>query len=239
MNNCATEVLVEAFAEAFSQENAKDAQEKLQQIARETLGTNPSLDAVMDFCENLLDYIGFNELAILYENPALSFIINWVDISDVAENVVKNALSPKDSIYKDLLAKAKALTEGESDTVAKMANVAALLHQGLNFWWTGFYRVIGGELVLGPFQGPVACIRIPYGKGVCGTAWKEARTIVVPDVEKFPGHIACSSESRSEIVVPVRGASGEITAVLDIDSAELSTFDDVDARWLEEIAGCL
>ena len=131
------------------------------------------------------------------------------------------------------------MTEGESDTVAKMATVAALLHQGLHFWWTGFYRVIGGELVHGPFQGPVACIRIPYGKGVCGTAWKEGRTIVVPDVEKFPGHIACSSESRSEIVVPVRGASGEITAVLDIDSAELSTFDEVDAKWLEEIAECL
>lgn len=145
----------------------------------------------------------------------------------------------KETLYKDLLAKAKALTEGESDTVAKMATVAALLHQGLHFWWTGFYRVIGGELVHGPFQGPVACIRIPYGKGVCGTAWKEGRTIVVPDVEKFPGHIACSSESRSEIVVPVRGASGDITAVLDIDSAELSTFDEVDAKWLEEIAECL
>jgi L-methionine (R)-S-oxide reductase len=145
----------------------------------------------------------------------------------------------KETLYKDLLAKGRALTDGESDMVAKMANVAALLHQGLYFWWTGFYRVIGGELVLGPFQGPVACICIPYGMGVCGTAWKEARTIVVPDVEKFPGHIACSSESRSEIVVPVRGVSGEITAVLDIDSAELSAFDEVDARWLEEIAGCL
>ncbi len=145
----------------------------------------------------------------------------------------------KETLYKDLLAEAKALTEGESDTVAKMANVAALLHQGLHFWWTGFYRVIGGELILGPFQGPVACIRIPYGKGVCGTVWKEGRTIVVPDVEKSPGHIACSSESRSDIVVPVRGDSAEITAVLDLDSAELSTFDEVDARWLEEIAESL
>ncbi len=145
----------------------------------------------------------------------------------------------KEILYKDLLAKAKALTEGENDTIAKMANIAALLHRSLHFWWTGFYRVVGNELVLGPFQGPVACIRIPYGKGVCGTAWREGRTIAVPDVEKFPGHIACSSESRSEIVVPVHDAYGKITAVLDIDSTELATFDCVDAQWLEEIAGCL
>lgn len=145
----------------------------------------------------------------------------------------------KEILYKDLLAKTKALTEGESDTIANMANIAALLHQSLHFWWTGFYRVIESGLVLGPFQGPVACTHIPYGKGVCGTAWKEGKTIVVPDVERFPGHIACSSESRSEIVVPVRNASGEITAVLDIDSAKLSAFDEVDARWLEAIVGYL
>ncbi len=145
----------------------------------------------------------------------------------------------KEILYKDLLAKTKALMEGESDTIANMANIAALLHQSLHFWWTGFYRVIESGLVLGPFQGPVACTHIPYGKGVCGTAWKEGKTIVVPDVERFPGHIACSSESRSEIVVPVRNASGEITAVLDIDSARLSAFDEVDAGWLEAIVGCL
>ena len=115
-----------------------------------------------------------------------------------------------------------------------MANVAALIHRSLEFWWTGFYRVVDDELVLGPCQGPVACTRIAYGKGVCGTAWKEEKTIVVPDVEQFPGHIACSSESRSEIVVPVI-EDGEVCAVLDIDSRELGRFDDIDARWLEEI----
>ena len=158
----------------------------------------------------------------------------------------------KEEIYRDLLPKVRSLCEGERDYVARMANVAALIHRSLEFWWTGFYRVVDDELVLGPFQGPVACSRIAYGKGVCGTAWKEGKTIVVPDVEQFPGHIACSSESRSEIVVPVFGQCepceedeyctpgsveciGEICAVLDIDSRELGRFDDVDARWLEEI----
>lgn len=137
--------------------------------------------------------------------------------------------------YKLLLEQIKSLTEGETDVVAKMANVAAVIHSEMGFWWTGFYRVVGGELVLGPFQGPVACMHIPFGRGVCGTAWKQGETIVVPDVEQFPGHIACSSESRSEIVVPVFSGSGEITAVLDIDSRELGTFDEVDKEWLEKI----
>lgn len=128
--------------------------------------------------------------------------------------------------------------EGEQDLVAKMSNMAAVLHSSFGFWWTGFYRVSGGELILGPFQGPVACMHIPYGKGVCGTAWKRGGTVVVEDVEKFPGHIACSSESRSEIVVPV-WSDGQITAVLDIDSRELGTFDDVDAAWLEKIVELL
>lgn len=128
--------------------------------------------------------------------------------------------------------------EGEQDLVAKMSNMAAVLHSTFGFWWTGFYRVSGGELILGPFQGPVACMHIPYGKGVCGTAWKRGGTVVVEDVEKFPGHIACSSESRSEIVVPV-WSDGQITAVLDIDSRELGTFDDVDAAWLEKIVELL
>lgn len=128
--------------------------------------------------------------------------------------------------------------EGEQDLVAKMSNMAAVLHSAFGFWWTGFYRVSGGELILGPFQGPVACMHIPYGKGVCGTAWKRGETVVVGDVEKFPGHIACSSESRSEIVVPV-WSDGQITAVLDIDSRELGTFDDVDAAWLEKIVELL
>lgn len=128
--------------------------------------------------------------------------------------------------------------EGEQDLVAKMSNMAAVLHSAFGFWWTGFYRVSGGELILGPFQGPVACMHIPYGKGVCGTTWKRGGTVVVEDVEKFPGHIACSSESRSEIVVPV-WSDGQITAVLDIDSRELGTFDDVDAAWLEKIVELL
>ena len=128
--------------------------------------------------------------------------------------------------------------EGERDCIANMANVAAMIHSTFNFWWTGFYRVMEGELVLGPFQGPLACSRIAYGRGVCGTAWKEAATQVVPDVDKFPGHIACSSASKSEIVVPVL-KGGEVTAVLDIDSERLATFDDTDRLWLERIAELL
>ena len=137
-------------------------------------------------------------------------------------------------IYKQIAS----LLSGECDGIATMANVAAMLKDSFRFWWTGFYRVIGGELILGPFQGPVACMHIGYGKGVCGTAWKERRTVVVPDVEQFPGHIACSSESRSEIVVPVM-QKGAVVAVLDIDSRELNTFDDVDAEWLEKIVALL
>ena len=137
--------------------------------------------------------------------------------------------------YKLLTEQIKSLVAGETDQVAVMANVAAAIHLEMGFWWTGFYRVQNGELVLGPFQGPVACMHIGYGKGVCGSSWKQGETIVVPDVEQFPGHIACSSESRSEIVVPVRSADGEMIAVLDIDSKDLATFDDVDKLWLEEI----
>jgi len=126
----------------------------------------------------------------------------------------------------------------EADPVARMANLAALVHGHMHFFWTGFYRVQGEQLVLGPFQGPEACFRIGFGKGVCGSAWKEKRTLVVPDVEEFPGHIACSSLSRSEIVVPVFSA-GEVSAVLDIDSKELATFDATDALWLEKIVTLL
>ena len=124
----------------------------------------------------------------------------------------------------------------EEDQIARMANASAMITERMRFFWTGFYRVVGDQLVLGPFQGPAACQRIGFGKGVCGTAWKERRTIVVPDVEQFPGHIACSSLSRSEIVVPLLGADGSVTAVLDIDSDQLETFDSVDAAWLELIA---
>ena len=143
-------------------------------------------------------------------------------------------MNDKETLYKEVLPQAVSLLEGETDEVACMANLAALLHRAFGFWWTGFYRVVGDELVLGPFQGPVACIHIPYGRGVCGTAWQRGETVVVPDVEQFPGHIACSSESRSEIVVPV-WRDGRVFAVLDIDSRELATFDDVDRRCLETI----
>ena len=144
----------------------------------------------------------------------------------------------KEERYGHLLPQVAALCDGESDMVAKMANVAALLHSEFGFWWTGFYRVCGEELLLGPFQGPLACVHIGYGKGVCGTAWKERRTVVVPDVEQFPGHIACSSESRSEIVVPMI-KEGEVVAVLDIDSRDLNTFDEVDARNLEQLVALM
>ena len=141
----------------------------------------------------------------------------------------------KEEKYALLYKQIAAVTENESDTIANMANVAAMIHATFGFWWTGFYRVVGKELVLGPFQGPLACSRIAYGRGVCGTAWKEQRTQVVPDVEQFPGHIACSSASKSEIVVPLF-KDGEITAVLDVDSEHLATFDETDRQWLEKIA---
>ncbi len=144
----------------------------------------------------------------------------------------------KEEHYNSLLPQVKALCEGENDMIAKMANVTALLHHEFGFWWTGFYRVVNNELLLGPFQGPLACVHIGYGKGVCGTAWKERRTVVVPDVEEFPGHIACSSESRSEIVVPFF-LGDDIIAVLDIDSRDLATFDDIDAYYLEQIVTML
>ena len=140
----------------------------------------------------------------------------------------------KEEKYEVLYRQIEALMEGESDMIANMANVAAMIHSTFHFWWTGFYRVVGEELVLSPFQGDLACSRIKYGRGVCGTAWKSQTTQVVPDVELFPGHIACSSLSRSEIVVPVWRGS-EIGAVLDIDSEHLATFDEVDKLWLEKI----
>lgn len=144
----------------------------------------------------------------------------------------------KEEKYRTLLLQARSLMDGETDEIARMANLSALIHQAFGFWWTGFYRVQGDELVLGPFQGPLACTRIKKGRGVCGTAWKEQRTIIVPDVEQFPGHIACSSESRSEIVVPV-WRDKEIVAVLDIDSRDLNTFDTTDQRYLEQVVAIM
>lgn len=144
----------------------------------------------------------------------------------------------KEEQYNSLLLQAQGLLSGEADIISNMANLAALLHEGMGFWWTGFYRVQGDELLLGPFQGPIACTRIAYGHGVCGTAWKEQHTIVVPDVEKFPGHIACSAASRSEIVVPI-WHNNKIIAVLDIDSREIGTFDEVDKEYLEKMASLI
>lgn len=140
--------------------------------------------------------------------------------------------------YSELMKIMSSLLEGETNLISILSNAAALIHEKFGFWWTGFYIVDNGELVLGPFQGPVACMHIAKGRGVCGTAWAQDRTIVVPDVEEFPGHIACSSASKSEIVVPIRH-DGEFVAELDIDSAELATFDEVDAEWLEKIVSLL
>lgn len=140
----------------------------------------------------------------------------------------------KEEKYRQILPQIAALVDGETDWIANMANIVAVLHETFGFWWTGFYRVEGKELVLGPFQGPIACTRIPFGRGVCGTAWAQDRTIIVPDVHDFPGHIACSSASKSEIVVPVR-RNNQIIAVLDIDSVDYNTFDAIDRQYMEQI----
>jgi L-methionine (R)-S-oxide reductase len=136
--------------------------------------------------------------------------------------------------YASLLPQIRALVEGETDRVATLANIVAALKQQFDWLWVGFYQVKEGELVVGPYQGPVACTRIAFGRGVCGSCWQQKRALIVPDVEKFPGHIACSSLSRSEIVVPVFDG-GEVVAVLDVDSTALDTFDEEDRRWLEEL----
>lgn len=146
--------------------------------------------------------------------------------------------SDKQKRYEILYRQIESVIEGEDDAIANMANASSLIHEAFGFWWTGFYIVKDGVLVLGPFQGPVACTRIPFGKGVCGTAWERQETVVVPDVHLFPGHIACSSLSRSEIVVPIFDGT-TVKAVLDIDSKELATFDETDSYWLERITGLL
>lgn len=146
----------------------------------------------------------------------------------------------KEEKYRALLPQLKSLIEGEDDFIANLANISAALKETFHFFWVGFYRVQGEELVLGPFQGPVACTRIKKGRGVCGAAWAKAETLIVPDVDAFPGHIACSSLSRSEVVVPlIRKAGGEVWGVLDIDSENLNSFDETDARFLEEICSWL
>lgn len=146
----------------------------------------------------------------------------------------------KEEKYRALLPQLKSLIEGEDDLIANLANVSAALNETFHFFWVGFYRVQGDELVLGPFQGPIACTRIRKGRGVCGTAWAKAETLIVPDVDAFPGHIACSSLSRSEIVVPlIRKDGNEVWGVLDIDSESLNSFDEIDARFLEEVCSWL
>ena len=146
----------------------------------------------------------------------------------------------KEEKYRALLPQLKSLIEGEDDLITNLANVSAALNETFHFFWVGFYRVQGEELVLGPFQGPIACTRIKKGRGVCGTAWAKAETLIVPDVDAFPGHIACSSLSRSEIVVPlIRKDENEVWGVLDIDSESLNSFDEIDARFLEEVCSWL
>lgn len=145
----------------------------------------------------------------------------------------------KEEKYRTLLPQIKSLIAGEDDLIANLANMAAALKETFCFFWVGFYLVKGEELVLAPFQGPVACTRIKKGRGVCGTAWAKAETLIVPDVDAFPGHIACSSLSRSEIVVPLVRADSEVWGVLDIDSEKLSSFDEEDAYFLEELCSFL
>ena len=139
----------------------------------------------------------------------------------------------KVELYENLFPQIESLLKDEHDVISNMANISACIKETFRFLWVGFYRVIGDELVLGPFQGPVACTRIQRGRGVCGTSWNDARTIVVPDVEAFPGHIACDSASRSEIVIPIHAKSGVVAAVLDIDSPDLARFDETDQSGLE------
>lgn len=164
-------------------------------------------------------------------HKGMELLIERVSGIQCADDAAKAKRDKYSLVYKQV----EALVEGEDDCIANMSNIAALLHCTFGFWWTGFYVVKGDELVLGPFQGPIACSRIPFGRGVCGAAWKRKESTVVPDVEQFPGHIACSSLSRSEIVVPVL-SGGNVIALIDIDSKELNTFDGIDREHLERIA---
>lgn len=152
----------------------------------------------------------------------------------MAEDLKITHSTNKEEQYQSLLPQIKGLLDGETDLVANLANIAAALKEQFKWFWVGFYLVKNNELVLGPFQGPVACTRIAKGRGVCGTAWDKAETLIVPDVEAFPGHIACSSLSRSEIVLPLF-SHGEVIGVLDVDSEELDTFDEVDAQYLQQV----
>lgn len=154
-------------------------------------------------------------------------------------SVTINTQLGKEEIYLQLLPQLEALLQGEKDSIANLANTCALLKETFKWWWVGFYLVKENELVLGPFQGPVACSRIAFGRGVCGTSWAQKSTIIVPDVHQFPGHIACSSASLSEIVVPIFGSNREVIGVLDVDSEFLNHFDEVDKVYLEKIVAFL
>ncbi|MFZ1808668.1 MAG: GAF domain-containing protein [Cyclobacteriaceae bacterium] len=151
----------------------------------------------------------------------------------MAEQLIISGTNKADK-YKELLPQLEALVSSESDLIANLANVSAALHESMNFFWVGFYLVKGDELVLGPFQGPIACTRIRMGKGVCGTVWQEKKTRIVPDVNEFPGHIACSTGSKSEIVLPVF-KNNEVVMVLDVDSDKLNDFDEVDEQYLGQL----
>ncbi|MEM8568125.1 MAG: GAF domain-containing protein [Bacteroidota bacterium] len=152
----------------------------------------------------------------------------------MAEELILSNFADKQEKYGDLIPQIEGLIEGEPDLIANLANISAALKQGMDYFWVGFYIVRQGELVLGPFQGPIACTRIKLGKGVCGTAWEKGETIIVPNVDEFPGHIACSSESRSEIVLTAK-KNGQVKLVLDVDSNKLNDFDEVDKEHLEQL----
>lgn len=154
----------------------------------------------------------------------------------MSESIYISENLSKEEKYKELLPQLKALISNETNIIANMANISAALKEVFNWWWVGFYLVDGDELVLGPFQGPIACTRIKFGRGVCGTAWKEQRSILVPDVDKFPGHIACSSVTKSEIVVPLFNSNNDVFAVLDIDSEIFNILDETDIKELEKVA---
>ncbi|RRA98647.1 GAF domain-containing protein [Larkinella rosea] len=157
----------------------------------------------------------------------------------MAETLVLPKTAQRQEIYESLLPQLQALTEGEPDLVANLANISAALKEAFGFFWIGFYLKKDNQLVLGPFQGPIACTRIDFGKGVCGASYSRKKTILVPDVEQFPGHIACSSDSKSEIVVPVFDKTGEVAMVLDVDSDQLNDFSELDVQELEKVAALI
>lgn len=161
-----------------------------------------------------------------------------ITLKKMAEELTISEGTSKQEKYESLIPQIRGLIYGEEDQVANLANIASALKYGLGFFWVGFYMVKGEQLVLGPFQGPIACTRINKGKGVCGTAWAEAKTLIVPDVEAFPGHIACSSASKSEIVLPII-KDGKVIGVLDVDSDQLNSFNEVDQKYLEQVVSLI